>query len=113
MGWLLYSWDLDKGSGQGVVKAVVLEVKDLSWSWMSFRAADKSKNCMEALQEPLDLPDTSFYTGICWASCCLLAKSSLEKKKNQAVVRLLKRYEEEHRAETGERISEEAPGGPS
>lgn len=43
MGWLLYSWDLDKGSGQGVVKAVVLEVKDLSRSWMSFRAADKCK----------------------------------------------------------------------
>lgn len=51
---LLYSWDLDKGSGQGVVKAVVLEVKDLSWSWMSFRAADKSKNCVQALQERLD-----------------------------------------------------------
>lgn len=54
MGWLLYSWDLDKGSGQGVVKAVVLEVKDLSPSWMSFRAADKSKNCVQALQQPLD-----------------------------------------------------------
>lgn len=54
VGWLLYSWDLDKGSGQGVVKAVVLEVKDLSRSWMSFRAADKSKNCIQALQEPLD-----------------------------------------------------------
>lgn len=54
MGWLLYGWDLDKGSGQGVVKAVVLEVKDLSRSWMSFRAADKCKNCTEALEEPLD-----------------------------------------------------------
>ena len=32
VGWLLYSWDLDRGSGQTVVKAVVLGFKDLSWT---------------------------------------------------------------------------------
>lgn len=114
VGWLLYSWDLDKGSGQGVVKAVVLEVKDLSRSWMSFRAADKSKNCMQALQEPLDhcwyfILNRHLLGILLFVGQIIIRK----KKKKQAVGRLLKRDEWEQRAETGERISEEAPGGPS
>lgn len=40
---------------------------------------------------------------------CLLAKPSLKK---QTAGWLLQRCEREQRAETGERISEEAPGGP-
>lgn len=44
VGWLLYSGDLDRGSGQGVVKAVVLGLKDLSWTWAGWRAADEGKN---------------------------------------------------------------------
>lgn len=37
VGWLLYIWDLDRGSGQGVFKAVVVGLKDLSWDCVGER----------------------------------------------------------------------------
>lgn len=100
-----------------VVTAVVLGLKDLSQAWLSFRAADKGKtdwnDCISCWMVPFDSTHSSWCFILnrhLWGILLLVGHTIIRKK--QAAGWLLKRYEEVQRAETEERISEEAPGGP-
>lgn len=92
MGWLLYCWDLNGGSGQARVKAVVLGLKDLSPAGVAQRAADVGKSgwrdtriCwMLPLGSGAILPDLSLYFFNRSAGQrinCLLAGPSLKQKR--------------------------------